>query len=291
MQRLTLDPNAEISIDDLAPEQRRLFHQSVRLSSNNAPPRTCEPLGWVCALWRSCADCGASEERGGLPDVIARHLQVVDGTLSNMLVAWQPWWLSTDAHHLKLRADGTAMVKLMEELRPREAVGTAGDSGQAGLEGLQALLELEGAERPTALELKEGGLGEHGEEEEEEEEESTPPPPSEPLPRLTDLFAGVPSPHLRWHVLEVLYAYCLTLRLFNGEYAADPVDAASLLVGSSAVLSAAAAALNAPAAAELPTSAKVRCAAPRAAERVLYSDAKVANRNVKVWHGATENGP
>ena len=22
-----------------------------------------------------------------------------------------------------------------------------------------------------------------------------------------------------------------------------------------------------------------------------YSDAKVANRNVKVWHGATENGP
>jgi hypothetical protein len=29
----------------------------------------------------------------------------------------------------------------------------------------------------------------------------------------------------------------------------------------------------------------------QSAELTLYSDAKIANRNVKVWHGATENGP
>jgi hypothetical protein len=27
------------------------------------------------------------------------------------------------------------------------------------------------------------------------------------------------------------------------------------------------------------------------AERWAYSDAKVANRDIRVWHGATENGP
>ena len=76
-------------------------------------------------------------------------------------------------------------------------------------------------------------------------------------------------------MLEVLYAYCLTLRLFNGEYAADPIDAASMLVGTSSVLSAAAAARSkqtqppptttasttgsaAPDSHPLPTSAKVR---------------------------------
>jgi hypothetical protein len=33
------------------------------------------------------------------------------------------------------------------------------------------------------------------------------------------------------------------------------------------------------------------CTAAEADGRPAYSDEKVANREIRVWHGATENGP
>eukprot|EP00899_Mesostigma_viride_P007982 jgi/Mesvir1/17185/Mv07606-RA.1 len=57
-----------------------------------------------------------------------------------------------------------------------------------------------------------------------------PPPPSTPLPPLSTLSSVAPSPALPYHLLDVLYSYCLVLRLFNGDWHADPLDAASLML-------------------------------------------------------------
>lgn len=42
------------------------------------------------------------------------------------------------------------------------------------------------------------------------------------LPKLASLTKAAPSPLLRWQLLDVLYAYCLIMRLYNGDPMADP---------------------------------------------------------------------
>ena len=61
-----------------------------------------------------------------------------------------------------------------------------------------------------------------GSEEEEGEDpapSSVPPPPDDPLPPLSRLTPVAPSPALRWHLLDVLAAYTLTLRAHDGDWA------------------------------------------------------------------------
>ena len=77
-----------------------------------------------------------------------------------------------------------------------------------------------------------------------------PPPPTKPLPPLAALTRAQPSPVLQYHLLDLLFAYCYVLRLYNGDYTTDPADAAGLAFSLSAVLEAtAAAAAGGPAAA------------------------------------------
>ncbi|GAQ90932.1 hypothetical protein KFL_007030050 [Klebsormidium nitens] len=72
---------------------------------------------------------------------------------------------------------------------------------------------------------------------EEEARPSIPPPLEEDLPPLAALTKSPPSPLLGFHLTSVLYAYSYVLRLFNGDWAADPLDAAGILVEVSPVLS------------------------------------------------------
>ncbi len=65
-----------------------------------------------------------------------------------------------------------------------------------------------------------------------------PPPPSRPLPPLAALTQAPPSPLLRHQLLDLLYAYCLTLRRYNGDYRWEAPDAADTLFALSAVLAA-----------------------------------------------------
>lgn len=65
---------------------------------------------------------------------------------------------------------------------------------------------------------------------------SLPAPPAAPLPPLSELTAAAPSPLLRWQLLQVLYAYCLVLRLYNGEPAVEAQDAAAALLEASPAL-------------------------------------------------------
>lgn len=64
----------------------------------------------------------------------------------------------------------------------------------------------------------------------EQRHTSLPAPPAAPLVPLSELTAAVPSPLLRWQLLELLYAYCLVMRLYNGEPAVDLHDAAAALL-------------------------------------------------------------
>ncbi|KAJ6835428.1 zinc finger HIT domain-containing protein 2 [Iris pallida] len=61
--------------------------------------------------------------------------------------------------------------------------------------------------------------------------------PENPLPPLSKLSQASPSPLLAVHLVDILYSYCFTLRLYNGDWHADPLGAATEVLTLSAVLS------------------------------------------------------
>ena len=68
-----------------------------------------------------------------------------------------------------------------------------------------------------------------------------PAPPNKPLPPLSALTRSTPSPLLQYQLLDLLYSYCFTLRLHNGDYQSAALEAADLLFAISGALAAAAA--------------------------------------------------
>lgn len=67
-------------------------------------------------------------------------------------------------------------------------------------------------------------------------ESEIPPGPETPLPPLKQLISTEPSPLLAIHVIDILYSYCFTLRLYNGDWQSDPTGAASVVLSISSVL-------------------------------------------------------
>ncbi|GAB4818983.1 hypothetical protein N2152v2_006029 [Parachlorella kessleri] len=130
----------------------------------------------------------------------AFHREVAAGAVSEVVQPWQPWWLSAEAAELELGDGGSSLVAPLAE-----AAGAA-EPALATASGASAL----------------------------------PPPPSKPLPPLAALTKSRPSPLLQYHLLDLLYAYCYVLRLYNGDYTADPSEAADLVFALSGVLAAAA---------------------------------------------------
>jgi hypothetical protein len=114
--------------------------------------------------------------------------------------AWQPWWTTQAAAELQLSASG---IKCIEEITPNTMNIPATTNENASEQQQQVL---------------------------------PPPPPSAPLPPLSSLTSHPPSPTLPLHLLDLLYSYCLTLRLFNGQYTTDVLDAVSTVLASSSVL-------------------------------------------------------
>lgn len=60
-------------------------------------------------------------------------------------------------------------------------------------------------------------------------DDAVPEPPREALPSLASLTRTHPSPLLRWQLLEILYAYCCTLRTFHGDWHEEPQVSAPVL--------------------------------------------------------------
>ncbi|KAD5508221.1 hypothetical protein E3N88_15924 [Mikania micrantha] len=63
-----------------------------------------------------------------------------------------------------------------------------------------------------------------------------PPGPETALPPVSKLSSTEPSPLLAIHLVDILYSYCFTLRLYNGDWESDPVDSATVFLTISLVL-------------------------------------------------------
>lgn len=119
------------------------------------------------------------------------------GKLSALLPPWRPWWETSLPEHLR------AVTPIVVEEGDSEGAGVAEDS----------TTELSSARPPCAF-----------------KGHDAPPTP------LADLLWRKPSPQLRCHVVSVLFAYAYTIRLYCGDWQADPVGAAAVLSAISAVL-------------------------------------------------------
>ncbi|KAJ0231264.1 hypothetical protein HA466_0299380 [Hirschfeldia incana] len=60
--------------------------------------------------------------------------------------------------------------------------------------------------------------------------------PDTPLMSLSKLSSTKPSPLLPIHLVDVLYSYCFTLRIYNGEWESDSLGAATMVMSVSSVL-------------------------------------------------------
>lgn len=63
-----------------------------------------------------------------------------------------------------------------------------------------------------------------------------PPGPEAHLPSIHKLREGEPSPLLAVHLVDTIYSYCFTLRLYNGDWKSDPLGASVAMSSVSSVL-------------------------------------------------------
>lgn len=151
-------------------------------------------------------------------ELAAFHRALAAGELSSAVQPWQPWWLSEEAAQLELSAAGTSLVAAVaEEQSGQQEGGSTSTAAASSVEQPAAGLEAAAASTQSS---------------------TLPPPPSRPLPPLAVLTKAAPSPLLRWQLLDLQFAYCFTLRLYNGDYQWEAADAADVLFALSAVLAA-----------------------------------------------------
>ncbi|KAJ9173765.1 hypothetical protein P3X46_016871 [Hevea brasiliensis] len=124
---------------------------------------------------------------------------VASGELSKLIEPWDPWWLKRSARSTSLSKDGTQLVQPIVE---QEASSSNQDDDVGG----------------------------HSRE--------IPPGPEGPLTPIKKLLLSTePSPLLAVHLVDILYSYCFTLRLYNGDWQSDATGSAMVVFGVSSVLS------------------------------------------------------
>ncbi|KAL2903088.1 Zinc finger HIT domain-containing protein 2 [Bienertia sinuspersici] len=67
-------------------------------------------------------------------------------------------------------------------------------------------------------------------------ENEIPPIPESPIPPLKNLTCAEPSPLLAFHLVDILYSYCFTLRLYNGDWQSDAIGVSTVVLTVSSVL-------------------------------------------------------
>ena len=96
-----------------------------------------------------------------------------------MIEPWEPWWLKPSARRVSLSKEGTQLVQPL-------------------------------AEHKVSVSLQDDDL-------ESYQSSEIPPGPESPLPPVSKLSSAEPSPLLTVHLVDILYSYCFTLRLYNGD--------------------------------------------------------------------------
>ncbi|KAL0913101.1 hypothetical protein M5K25_016533 [Dendrobium thyrsiflorum] len=121
---------------------------------------------------------------------------VANGELSKLIEPWDPWWRKSSAASISLGPSGNQLVKPLDVEENSECSFSASDS--------------------SSTEVPAG--------------------PENPLPPLHQLSRTEPSPLLSVHSIDVIYSYCFTLRIYNGDWRFDPLGAAMVLLTLSSVL-------------------------------------------------------
>lgn len=115
-----------------------------------------------------------------------------------MIEPWDPWWLKPFARTISLSQEGTQLIQALDK---QEA----------------SVLPQEDLENNQLSEI--------------------PPGPKNPLPPIGKLSSTEPSPLLAVHLVDILYSYCFSLRLYNGEWQSDAIGSAMVVLSVSSVLS------------------------------------------------------
>lgn len=124
---------------------------------------------------------------------------VASGELSKMIEPWDPWWLKPAARTICLSKDGTPLVQPMAN-------------------------RAESVSPDKDLETSESS------------ESEIPLGPETPLPSLSKLISTEPSPLLAVHLVDIVYSYCFTLRVYNGDWQSDAIGSAMVVLTISYVL-------------------------------------------------------
>lgn len=122
---------------------------------------------------------------------------VASGELSKMIEPWDPWWFQPAAATICLSKDGTQLVQPMADQE-------ASVSPEEDLE----------TNEPSGIPVS----------------------PQTPLPSLGKLISTDPSPLLAVHLVDIVYSYCFTLRVYNGDWQSDAIGSAMVVLSISSVL-------------------------------------------------------
>ncbi|GAV68704.1 zf-HIT domain-containing protein/SHQ1 domain-containing protein, partial [Cephalotus follicularis] len=126
------------------------------------------------------------------------HRAVASGELSKMIEPWDPWWLKLSAKTISLSKEGTQLVQP---------------------------LAMQDTPLPSENDLESNQLNDF------------PSGPETPLPPVSKLSSKTPSLLLPVHLVDIIYSYCFTLRLYNGDTQSDAIGSAMLVLSISSILS------------------------------------------------------
>uniref|UniRef100_A0A0A9CS24 HIT-type domain-containing protein n=1 Tax=Arundo donax TaxID=35708 RepID=A0A0A9CS24_ARUDO len=130
-------------------------------------------------------------------DEIKRFRQALaSGEFSKMIEPWTPWWEKPSARSISLSPDGSQLIR---QVRTEDT----------------AIPDPMTDQEPRVNEIPEG--------------------PESPLPSLKQLTKAEPS-LLAVHLVDILYSYCFTLRLYNGDWHSDPFGASTVALSMSKVM-------------------------------------------------------
>ncbi|OVA01486.1 SHQ1 protein [Macleaya cordata] len=122
---------------------------------------------------------------------------VASGELSKLIKPWEPWWFKHSARTISFSREGTQLVQPVNH-------------------------------QDTTLPPQDTLEDDHSSE--------IPPGPESALPPINKLSSTNPSPLLSVHLIDIIYSYCFTLRLYNGDWKSDAFDAAMVVLSLSSVL-------------------------------------------------------
>ncbi|KAJ0971100.1 hypothetical protein J5N97_019059 [Dioscorea zingiberensis] len=122
---------------------------------------------------------------------------VASGELSKLIQPWTPWWTAPSARTISLSQEGSQLVMPLKE-HEETTFCSSSSSGQ------------DFSQIPVG--------------------------PESPLPPLHQLSRIEPSPLLSIHLVDILFSYCFTLRLYNGDWQSDALGGAFVVLSISKVL-------------------------------------------------------